>query len=198
MPAGRPEGQGLGPFFKGSADARHPVARSEPDHLGRRRRRTARRDRNAADPERRSLALRWRPSRPGAPYRSRKLYERLTKDFAREVEKALIQEFGRWPHGLLLNRNCYYSSPSAQARDYIAKRKQLWRLPSISRIRISATAALAAPYVVNMEASPQPNRDGGFHLWLDKTELNLLDAVKEPDGSYSEVILWLADMDENA
>ena len=99
---------------------------------------------------------------------------------------------------MLLNRNCYYSSPSAQARDYIAERKQLWRLPPISRIGVSGAAALAAPYVVKMEASTQPNQDGGFYLWLDKTELNLLDAVKEPDGSYSEVILWLAEMDEAA
>jgi hypothetical protein len=46
------------------------------------------------------------------------------------------------------------------------------------------------------EPAAEPGR--GFYIWLDTTELDRLDAVKEPDASYSEVILRLAEKDEVA
>jgi hypothetical protein len=62
----------------------------------------------------------------GAVIRTIKLCDGLTDEFAKEVERALITELGKFDEGgLLLNRGGYYCD-SREARDYVRRRKRKW------------------------------------------------------------------------
>ena len=67
-------------------------------------------------------------------------------------------------------------------------------------IRISITAeafeAITATLrlgTVGYESEPSPK--GERWIWLEETWINKLDAIRMPGESYSDVILWLAELE---
>jgi hypothetical protein len=63
-------------------------------------------------------------------------------------------------------------------------------------ISIAAFEALAATLplgTAGYESEPSPN--GERWIWLEETWLNKLDAIRMPGESYSDVILWLVEIE---
>jgi hypothetical protein len=64
---------------------------------------------------------------------------------------------------------------------------------SISVAAFEALAATLPIGTVGYESEPSPK--GERWIWLEETWINKLDAIRMPGESYSDVILWLAELE---
>jgi hypothetical protein len=125
----------------------------------------------------------------GEVIRTRKLYEGLGWWRSRELEAALIDE--NWD--LLVNDRHY--APTAEAVKFVRRRKHRWRLPPLTRVRVSYAAWRAAHLVPElMHLGERSYKIGAaLHLWVDANTRENLDAIRGKSGGYSDAVLRLVE-----
>jgi hypothetical protein len=65
----------------------------------------------------------------------------------------------------------------------------------VIRIAISEEAFVAIVATLQFGSIDYESVAGGRFIWLEETWLNQLDAIRMPGESYSDVILWLVELE---